>query len=339
VKVALKEINMSICYTAIKPTGEMTLGNYFGTVCQWKALSTEHQCFFSVADLHAITVQQDPKQLYERCLQFLAFYMACGFDQSSATLYIQSLVAQHAELQWLLTNLTHVGELERMTQYKDKSQGLKDQAISAGLLNYPILMAADILLYQANVVPVGDDQKQHLELTREIIQRFNHRYQSSWAVPEPLIRSSGGRLMGLQYPDKKMSKSEGGENNVIFFTDSMKSVQKKIMKAVTDSEGTIDYDPVARPGISNLVSLYATLSNTSHQAVCEQFDGQGYGQFKRALAELVIGVMEPIQSQMYTYLDDPEMLLTIARQGADKARVIASKNLEVFKNTIGLVSR
>ncbi|MDA9832073.1 tryptophan--tRNA ligase [Gammaproteobacteria bacterium] len=330
---------MSICYTAIKPSGEMTLGNYFGTVSQWKALSMHHQCFFSVADLHAITVHQDPVLLRERCLRFMAFYMACGFDQDSATLYIQSHVSEHTELQWLLTNLTHVGELERMTQYKDKSQGLKSQAISAGLLNYPILMAADILLYQANVVPVGDDQKQHLELTREIIQRFNHRYHSSWPVPEPLIQTSGGKLMGLQHPDKKMSKSEGGDNNVIFFTDSMKSVQKKIMKAVTDSEGTIGYNPLRRPGVTNLVRLYALLSNTTHQAVCEQFDGQGYGQFKRDLSELVVSTMAPIQSKMDAYLDDPEMLLAIARQGAEKARGIAHQNLEIFKNHIGLVMR
>ncbi|MBM4211943.1 MAG: tryptophan--tRNA ligase [Gammaproteobacteria bacterium] len=330
---------MSICYTAIKPSGEITLGNYFGTVCQWKSLSAVYQCFFSVADLHAITVHQDPELLHARCLRFIAFYMACGFDLDKATLYIQSHVAEHTELQWLLTNFAHVGELERMTQYKDKSQGFKEQAISAGLLNYPILMAADILLFQANVVPVGDDQKQHLELTREIIGRFNHRYQSNWPIPQPLIRESGGKLMGLQNPDKKMSKSEGGENNVIFFTDNMKSVQKKIMKAVTDSDGTIAFDPIKRPGISNLISLYATLSNKSIWAVCQQFDGHGYGHFKQDLAELVVSVMAPIQAQMHSYLNDPGMLLAIARQGADKARVVAQQNLAVFKDVMGLVAR
>ena len=328
---------MTICYTAVKPSGDITLGNYFGTIRNWRDLSHQYQCFFCVADLHALTVQQDPAAFNQRILSFMAFYYACGLNPESTVLYLQSQVPEHAELHWLLTNLTHMGELGRMTQYKDKSQGLKEQAISAGLFNYPILMAADIALYKTNVVPVGEDQKQHLELCREIINRLNHRFGLNWPVPEPMISDGFGRLMGLQTPEKKMSKSEGGENNVIFFTDDLQRIRKKIMRAVTDSGTTIEFDPVNRPGVSNLVNLYALLNNQTNEQVCQDYEGQGYGVFKKALADLVVDMIAPVQEKMHLYMQDPAELMRFCQKGKEKARAIATKNLDEIKSSMGLV--
>ena len=328
---------MTICYTAIKPSGDITLGNYFGTIRSWQELSQKYQCLFCVADLHALTVHQDPAAFNRRILSFMAFYYACGLNPDTTTLYLQSQVPEHAELQWLLTNLTHMGELGRMTQYKDKSQGLKEQAISAGLFNYPVLMAADIALYKTNVVPVGEDQKQHIELCRELVNRLNHRFKLDWPVPEPMISTGFGRLMGLQTPEKKMSKSEGGENNVIFFTDDLQRIRKKIMRAVTDSGSTIEFDPTARPGVSNLVNLYALLNQQTTEQVCQEYVGQGYGAFKKALAELVIETVAPIQEKMHQYLQDPAQLMKFCQIGQEKARAVAAKNLDEIKSSMGLV--
>mgnify|MGYP001188178751 CR=1 FL=1 len=329
---------MAICYTAIKPSGEITLGNYFGTIHHWRSLSQTYQCYFCIADLHAVTVYQDPAVLKERCLRFMAFYLANGFDPDTTTIYLQSQLPEHAELQWLFNCHVHMGELSRMTQYKDKIQGLKEQAIPAGLFNYPVLMAADIALFKSNVVPVGNDQKQHLELAREVISRVCRQYDMQWPIPEPLISEQFGKLMGLQQPTKKMSKSDAGENNIILFTDSPKLIQKKIMKSVTDSDSTIGYDPIGRPGVSNLVNLYALLSDKTQTDVCDEFVGKGYGDFKRSLADLVISVMEPLQEKMNQYLEDPEHLIAVFNQGKNKAKIVAEKNLKEIKDKMGLIS-
>lgn len=327
--------SMKRLVTGIQPTGKPTLGHLFGTANQWETYQKDHQCFFFIADLHAITLKQDPAALRQRTIELFAFFLACGVDTKKSHVFVQSQVPQHCELSWLLSCSTHIGELSRMTQFKDKSSGM-GQAEPFGLFAYPVLMAADILLYQADVVPVGEDQKQHLELTRNLVNRFNHHYGEVLTMPEPLILSQGARIMSLQDPLKKMSKSDPNHQSFIAIDDEPKAIEKKIKKAVTDSLGQVAYDE-DRPGISNLVEMYAILTGLSYEAIAKAYEGKGYGHFKQDLAEQLIAKLVPIQNAMAEYLSDPAQLE--AKLTQQTARVIeeASDYLRKIKSAIGLI--
>lgn len=321
--------------TGIQPTGKPTLGHLFGTANHWEAYQKDHQCFFFIADLHAITLKQDPEQLRRRTIELFAFFLACGVDTEKSHIFVQSQIPQHCELSWLLSCSTHIGELSRMTQFKDKSSGM-GQAEPFGLFAYPVLMAADILLYQADVVPVGEDQKQHLELTRNLVNRFNHHYGDVLRMPEPLILTQGARIMSLQDPLKKMSKSDPNHQSYIAIDDEPKVIEKKIKKAVTDSLGQVAYDE-ARPGISNLVEMYAILTGLSYEAIAKAYEGKGYGHFKQDLAERLIAKLVPIQNAMTEYLHDPAQLeVKLAQQTAGVIEE-ASDYLRKIKSAIGLI--
>ncbi|NLT94914.1 MAG: tryptophan--tRNA ligase, partial [Clostridia bacterium] len=274
---------MGIIFSGIQPSGVITLGNYLGALKQFVELQNEHECYFCIVNQHAITVPQDPQALRENTRKLAALYLAAGLDPQKATLFIQSEVPAHAQLGWILECTVYIGELERMTQYKDKAAKQKE-GVSAGLLTYPALMAADILLYNTNYVPVGEDQKQHLEITRDIAQRFNYRYGDIFTIPEIIVPKQGARVMSLQDPTKKMSKSDENENGFISMLDDPKVIEKKIKRAQTDSEASVHYDKENKPGISNLMSIYAACTGKSLEEITELYRGKGYGDFKKDLA-------------------------------------------------------
>lgn len=326
---------MSVIFSGIQPSGNLTLGNYLGALRNFTKVQDENECYYCVVNQHAITVPQDPKMLHERTRQLSAIYLAAGLDPEKAVLFVQSEVPEHVQLGWIMTTMSYVGELERMTQYKDKASKRGD-SVPAGLLTYPPLMAADILLYQTNLVPVGDDQKQHLEITRDLAQRFNRVYgEDVFTIPEILLGQDGTRVMSLQEPTKKMSKSDDNQTATVYLLDTPKDIEKKIKRAQTDSDNAVRYDREAKPGISNLMDIFAALTDKSHEEIERAYAGQGYGTFKKDVAEATISVLEPIQKRYAELIDTPE-LDVILTKGAEKAREKASKTYEAVTKAMGL---
>lgn len=324
---------MQTIFSGIQPSGTLTLGNYLGAIRQFVELQDEYQCYFCIVDEHAITVPQDRLELRKNIRSLAALYLASGIDPKKATLFIQSEVPAHTQLGWMLQSIGYVGELERMTQYKDKSTG-KD-AVSSALLTYPALMAADILLYQANIVPVGDDQKQHMELTRDLAQRFNNRFNDIFTVPEIRIPKVGARIMSLQEPTKKMSKSDENVKGFVSMLDQPKKIEKKIKSAVTDSEGIVKYDKENKPGISNLLTIYSSCTGESIPELEKKYEGKGYGDFKQGVADAVVNLLQPIQERYQELIDSPE-LDTILDEGAQNASFVANKTIAKAKKAMGL---
>ena len=324
---------MKKVFSGVQPTGDIHIGNYLGAMRQFVALQDDYECFFCAVDLHALTVPQDPKVLKEKTIELAALYLAIGLDPKKVTIFIQSHVPAHAELAWLLQCITYFGELSRMTQFKDKSKG--KESVSVGLFTYPDLMAADILLYNTHYVPVGEDQKQHLELTRDIAQRFNNRFGETFVVPEPMILKLGARIMSLTDPTKKMSKSDSDPNNRINLLDEPSSIKKKIMKAVTDSESEIRLDWDNKPGVSNLLTIYSLFTGMEIEEVINKFNGQGYGTLKKELAEVVIDKLTVIQKN---YKDlSRDYVLKVLKEGAERAQAVAEKTLKEVKEKVGLI--
>ena len=324
---------MKTIFSGIQPSGTITLGNYIGALKQFVELQNEYNCFFCIVDQHAITVPQDRLELRKNIRSLAALYLAVGIDPEKATLFIQSEVPAHAQAGWMLQCVSYIGELERMTQFKDKSAG--KEAVSAGLLTYPPLMAADILLYNTDLVPVGEDQKQHLELTRDLAERFNKKYNDIFTVPEVSIPKVGARIMSLQDPTKKMSKSDPNQKAFISLLDDEKQIEKKIKSAVTDSEGIVKYDKENRPGISNLLTIYSILGGLQISEIEEKYEGKGYGDFKADLANVVINAFKPIQERYNQLLNSTE-LDEILDKGANKANQTAGKMVKKMENAMGL---
>ena len=319
--------------TGLKPSGELTLGSLIGCINQMVKLQDEYDSFMFVPDMHAITVKQDPKMLRERIRKNVALYLACGVDPDKNTIYLQSENLYHANLSWVLECTTYMGEASRMTQYKDKSS--KGENVTVGLFTYPILMAADILLYDADYVPVGIDQKQHVELARDIALRFNKTYGDTFKMPEPMMSEVGVKIMDLQEPTKKMSKSDETYKGVILLLDDEKTIRKKIMSAVTDSDNKIYYDKDNKPGISNLMGIYRAITKDSYETIEEMYAGKGYGAFKSDIADLLVATLEPIQQRYNELITSPE-LDVILDEGAAKAHAKASMMYRKVEQAMGL---
>jgi len=327
-----------VMLSGIQPSGDLHLGNYLGAIKNWVDRTEEFDNYYFMADMHTITVRQNPADLRRRTLEQLALYIACGLDPEKNTLFIQSHVHQHAELGWVLQCYTMFGELSRMTQFKDKSSKHKDN-INAGLFAYPSLMAADILLYQPDFVPVGEDQKQHCELTRDVAQRFNSIYGDVFKVPEPYIPKTGARVMSLNAPDSKMSKSipEG----CIFMMEKPEDIQRKFKRAITDSdtENCVRYDPAAKPGVANLMSIYSVVTGKSYETIEQEFAGCGYGKFKPAVGDAVVECLRPIREEATRILTDKAYLEGVYKAGAEKASYVANKTLRKVYKKLGFVAR
>lgn len=321
--------------SCIQPTGTPTLGNYLGALRNWVDMQESFDCAFAVADLHALTVRQDPPKLRQQTYEMFALLLAVGLDPKRHLIFVQSQVPAHAELSWLLSCCTQFGELSRMTQFKDKSSKHSDN-VNLGLFAYPTLMAADILLYQPDYVPVGEDQKQHCELTRDIAERFNSLYGPTFTVPEPYILRRGGRVRSLQDPTKKMSKSDENQNGFISLKDDPDTVLRKFRRAVTDSEAVVRYAE-GKDGINNLMDIYSTVTDKDHAAIEAEFAGKGYGDFKTAVGETVVSVLRPIQERFETYMSDKAQLDVLMREGAERAGRIASRTLDKAKKKMGLL--
>lgn len=324
-----------VLLSGIQPSGHLCIGNYLGALKNWVSLQDSHDSIFLVVDMHALTVKQEPAKLRQRCLSYVAQYIACGIDPEKSTIVIQSHVPQHAELMWILSTLTYMGELKRMTQFKDKSKKHSSN-INSGLFTYPVLMASDILIYQADLVPVGADQKQHLELARDLAIRFNTQYSETFVVPEPYIKRSGARIMSLQEPEKKMSKSDENLNNLIAILDSPDVIRKKVKRAVTDSGSKIRYEK-SRPGISNLISMYALLTDTSFQAVEKAFEGKMYSDFKVELGDIMTDCLAPVQKKYAEVINDKAYLESVLSEGAENAYWRARKTLTKVYRKVGFV--
>ncbi|GBF73328.1 tryptophan--tRNA ligase [Paenibacillus sp. 598K] len=320
--------------SGIQPSGQLTLGNYIGAIQNFVKLQESHQCFFMVVDLHAVTVPQEPEALREQTEAVAALFLASGIDPTKSSIFLQSHVPAHAELGWLFTTLSYMGELERMTQFKDKSEG--KESVGAGLFVYPSLMAADIMLYNADLVPVGDDQKQHLELTRNLAQRFNAKYGEYFQVPEPYMPKVGARVMSLDDASKKMSKSNPNPGSYIALLDTPDVIRKKLSRATTDSGREVKYDPAQKPEISNLMGIYAHCAGMTVEQVEAEYEGQGYGAFKKNLAEHVVALLEPLQAR-YREIRSSGELASILRQGAEEAAIIANQTLRDVKERMGFV--
>ncbi|WP_043933050.1 tryptophan--tRNA ligase [Bacillus sp. EB01] len=324
---------MKTIFSGIQPSGTITLGNYIGALKQFVELQEEYNCYFCIVDQHAITVPQDRMELRKNIRSLAALYLAVGLDPERATLFIQSEVPAHAQAGWMMQCVSYIGELERMTQFKDKSAG-KD-AVSAGLLTYPPLMVADILLYRSDLVPVGEDQKQHLELTRDLAERFNKKYNEIFTIPEVRIPKVGAKIMSLQDPTKKMSKSDPNTKSFISILDEPKQIEKKVKSAVTDSEGIVRFDKENKPGVSNLLTIYSILGGKTIAELENAYEGKGYGEFKADLAEVVVGILKPIQDR-YNQLMESSELDDILDRGAEKANRTATKMLKKMENAMGL---
>lgn len=321
-------------YSAVQPTNNLTIGNYVGAIRNWVNLQNEYDCIFAIANMHAITVRQNPAELRQKTLSLLALYLACGIDPEKCVLYVQSHVPCHAELAWVLNTFTYVGEMERMTQFKDKSARHADN-INMGLMDYPVLMAADILLYQADVVPVGLDQRQHLEITRDIAVRFNNAYSPTFTVPEGVYMKVGAKICDLLDPSKKMSKSAENANGTVFLSDDRDAVMRKFKRAVTDSDACVKYDPENKPGVSNLLSIYSVFADKSIEDAEREFEGKGYGDFKLAVGEAVADKLAPIQAEQAKLLSDKAYLDGVLANGAEAAYKIARKTLSKVYKKIG----
>jgi len=321
-------------FSGVQPTGNIHLGNYLGALKQFVALQDDNDCIYCIVDMHSITVPQDPKELQGHILDVAALYMAVGLDPKKSILFVQSEVSGHAELSWILTCNSYTGELSRMTQFKAKSKG--QESAPAGLFTYPILMAADILLYDTNIVPVGNDQKQHIELCRDIALRINHKYgENTLVVPDGQYMKAGARIMALDDPTSKMSKSAENEMSRISLLDDEKKIKKAIMRATTDSDGTIKFDPENKPGISNLLSIYSALTGTQIDELEKKYDGAGYGDFKKDLVVVVTEALDPIKTR-FNEIRYSDELIDILKDGAGRARAIAEPVLDRVKKSFGL---
>ncbi len=320
-------------FSGIQPSGNLTIGNYLGAIKNWVAEQDKYDNVFCVVDLHALTVPQDPKELYQKTREVALLYLACGIDLEHCAIFIQSHITAHAELTWLLNCVTPMGWLERMTQFKDKSA--KQESISTGLLDYPVLMAADIILYDTHYVPVGEDQKQHLELTRDIVQRFNSLYGETFVLPEVLIPKAGARVKGLDDPTAKMSKSSDKQGHALHLLDPPNVLKKSIMRATTDSENRIAFNP-EQPGVLNLLTIYQAITGQSEEAILAEFEGQGYGTLKKRVAEAVIATLEPIQAKYNDMAADPAYIEEILHDGAERVRPIAEHRLRAAQERLGI---
>lgn len=326
-----------VLFSGMQATGNLTLGNYLGALKNWVTLSDEYECFYSVVDMHSITVRQNPAELRKRARALLTLYIAAGLDPEKNCIYYQSHVSGHAELAWILNCFTYMGELQRMTQFKDKSAKHADN-INAGLFTYPVLMAADILLYQADVVPVGKDQMQHLEITRDIAQRFNSIYGDVFTVPEAYIGKVGAKIMSLQDPSKKMSKSDENPNASIYLMDDPDTIMRKFKRAVTDSEAQVRYRD-EQPGIKNLIDIYCACTGKTPADVEREFDGKGYGEFKPAVGEAVVDVLRPLQERVADLEKDKAYIDSIIKNNAEKAQYYSNKTLRKVQKKIGFPER
>ncbi len=324
--------------SGIQPSGDLTLGSYLGAIRNWSALADVYDCYYMMADMHTITVRQTPADLRRRTLTQLAAYIACGLDPEKNVLFIQSHVPAHAQLGWVLDCYTMFGELSRMTQFKDKSAKNADN-ITAGLFTYPALMAADILLYQADLVPVGEDQKQHVEICRDIANRFNGIYGDVFKMPDPYIPKVGARVMSLTTPTSKMSKSDKDQNGCVYMLEKPEDILRKFKKAVTDSEACVRFDPKEKPGVSNLMQIYSVCTGKDYAAIEAEFSGRGYGDFKLAVGEAVVEMLRPIREETERILADKAYLETVYRTGAERAGAVANKTLRKVYKKVGFVER
>lgn len=332
--------NKPVVLSGCQPSGQLTLGNYMGALKQWVSMQDDHDCLYMIVDLHAITVRQDPKQLAEACLDGLSLYLACGIDPQKSTLFLQSHVPEHAQLSWVLNCYAQMGELNRMTQFKDKS-AKNENNINVGLYSYPVLQAADILLYQADKVPVGEDQKQHLELTRDIATRVNNLYGDVFRLPDPYIPDFGARIMSLQEPEKKMSKSDNNPNNFIGLLEDPKKLTKKIKRAVTDSDeqANIYFNPTEKPGVSNLLTLLSLATSKSIKELEPEYTDKMYGHLKGDVADAVVALLEPIQARYAEIRADRAYLDDVMRQGAEKASARAADTLAKVYKAVGFIPK
>ncbi|MCQ2523268.1 MAG: tryptophan--tRNA ligase [Lachnospiraceae bacterium] len=326
-----------VLFSGMQATGNLTLGNYIGALKNWLTLADDYECFYSVVDMHSITVRQDPAELRSRARKLLTLYIAAGLDPKKNCIYYQSHVSGHAELSWILNCFTYMGELNRMTQFKDKSAKHADN-INAGLYTYPVLMAADILLYQTDVVPVGKDQLQHLEITRDIAQRFNAIYGDVFTIPEPFIGKTGAKIMSLQDPTKKMSKSDENLNASIYLMDDKDTIIRKFKRAVTDSEGIIAYNDT-QAGIHNLIDIYCACTNKTPDEVVKEFEGKGYGDFKLAVGESVADLLTPLQNKFFELEKDKAYIDGIIKENGEKANYYATKTIRKVQKKVGFPER
>lgn len=332
--------NKPIVLSGCQPSGQLTLGNYMGALKQWVSMQDDHDCLYMLVDLHAITVRQEPEKLYNACLDGLALYLACGIDPEKSTLFVQSHVPEHAQLAWILNCYTQMGELNRMTQFKDKSAKNVNN-INVGLYSYPVLQAADILVYNAHKVPVGEDQKQHLELTRDIATRFNNLYGDILTLPDPYIPEFGARIMSLQEPDRKMSKSDANPNNYIGLLEEPKKLAKKVKRAVTDSDeqARIYFNPEEKPGVSNLLTLLSLATGKSVDTLVPEYEDKMYGHLKGDVADAVVALVEPIQEKFKALREDRAYLDSVMKHGAEKASARASETLEKVYDAVGFIKK
>ena len=332
------EVQKKRILSGIQPSGDLTLGSYLGAIRNWAALADEYDCYYMLADMHTITVRQVPADLRRPTLTQLAIYIACGLDPEKNVLFVQSHVPAHAQLGWVLDCYTMFGELSRMTQFKDKSAKNADN-INAGLFTYPSLMAADILLYQADLVPVGGDQKQHVEICRDIAGRFNGIYGEVFKLPEPYIPQVGARVMSLTSPENKMSKSDKDQNGCVYMLEKPEDILRKFKKAVTDSEASVRFDPANKPGVSNLMQIYSAATGRSFEAIESEFAGHGYGDFKAAVGEAVVELLRPIREETERILADKAYLQGVYRDGAEKASRVANRTLGKVYKKVGFIDR
>lgn len=328
-----------VVFSGAQPSGQLSIGNYIGALRQWVQMQEQYDCIYSVVNLHAITVRQNPEDLYKASFDTLALYLALGIDPDKSTLFLQSHVPEHTQLAWVLNCYTQMGELNRMTQFKDKSKRYGDANTTAGLYDYPVLMAADILLYNANLVPVGEDQLQHLELTRDIAYRFNSLYGDIFNLPKGFVPKSGARVMSLQDPSKKMSKSDDNRNNVITLLEEPKAIVKKLKKAVTDCDEppVVRYDWEQKPGVSNLLDLMSAVTGQSIPELEKHFEGKMYGHFKTEVAEAVVALLEPMQKRYFELRGNEDYLREVLAKGAEKARARATVTLDKVYKAVGFV--
>jgi tryptophanyl-tRNA synthetase len=321
-------------FSGVQPSGNLTIGNYLGAIKNWVEAQDQYENVFCVVDLHAITVPQDPQALFHKIREVALLYLACGLDPEKSAIFVQSHIQAHAELAWLLNCVTPIGWLERMTQYKDKAA--KQESVGTGLLDYPVLMAADIILYDTHYVPVGEDQKQHLELTRDIVLRFNNLYGETFVLPEVLNPKVGARVMGLDDPTSKMSKSTDKQGHALHLLDPPDVLRRSVMRATTDSLNRIAFDRENQAGVSNLLTIYQALTGHSEAAILNEFEGQGYGNLKKRAAEAVIAAIEPIQQRYYEMADDPGYIDQVLKEGANRIRPLAEHRLYIAMRHMGL---
>ena len=326
-----------IVYSALQPSGQLTIGNYLGSIRNFKSLQDQYECFFNVADLHSITVPQEPKLLRERTLDLMAIFLASGLEPEKSTLFVQSHVPQHAELSWVLSCMSYMGQLSRMTQFKEKSQK-SEENLNVGLFTYPVLMAADILLYQTDLVPVGIDQKQHLELARDLAERFNNKYSDTFVIPDGIIGKETGKIMSLKNPEKKMSKSDEDVNSFILLLDDEETIKRKIRKSVTDSLGHFDYTDDQK-GLKNLINMYIGFSGQASDEIVAKYKNENYSVFKEDLGQLIADSLKPIREKHKEFISDKAYLEKVMKEGAEKASYFANKTLRKVYKKVGFLPR